>query len=275
LAENPSITVSVLADIKALEAGMSTADQVVKRTTASMSQSVDKIDLGNRMGKQAALFTRAASAMSDGIRKLGDDTMTAVQKVDGLVSSLSMMGGKVGMAAGATYDLGRAIYDLIAGTEELNKADAERVQGLQRRQSFQDETADLERQLKILKETDLVKKAELELERELERIRTQQRNTLTGGAEAEAERLFKAREALEIEKARQKMEDLKNKTKTAQDAPGSMIDTLTTSIGNTFRLATRGAAAAMQQQQTQAQQTISANVAAILSMMRSQSGIIA
>jgi hypothetical protein len=265
----------VLADIKALEAGMSTADQVVKRTTASMSQSVDKIDLGNRMGKQAALFTRAASAMSDGIRKLGDDTMTAVQKVDGLVSSLSMMGGKVGMAAGATYDLGRAIYDLIAGTEELNKADAERVQGLQRRQSFQDETADLERQLKILKETDLVKKAELELERELERIRTQQRNTLTGGAEAEAERLFKAREALEIEKARQKMEDLKNKTKTAQDAPGSMIDTLTTSIGNTFRLATRGAAAAMQQQQTQAQQTISANVAAILSMMRSQSGIIA
>jgi hypothetical protein len=279
LAENPSITVQVLADIKALTTGMKEGERIVGQTTATMAQSVDKADLGNRFAKQAQGFTKAAGAMTFALQEFNREGANVISRTEAIGQSLMMTGSKFGAVGGSMVQLGIALNEVFTGTQAAARAMAEEVAAMESKSRFQAETRDLERQLAILKETDPVRKAELEMQRELAKIRREALELDGKGADAAARDMIRAKEALAIEQGRQKIEAARAAQDSAKaqagGAVGSLVDTLTTSIGNTFRVATRGAAAAMQQQQTQLQQTISGNVASILSMMRSQSGVIA
>jgi hypothetical protein len=279
LAENPSITVQVLADIKALTTGMKEGERIVGQTTATMAQSVDKADLGNRFAKQAQGFTKAAGAMTFALQEFNREGANVISRTEAIGQSLMMTGSKFGAVGGSMVQLGIALNEVFTGTQAAARAMAEEVAAMESKSRFQAETRDLERQLAILKETDPVRKAELEMQRELAKIRREALELDGKGADAAARDMIRAKEALAIEQGRQKIEAARAAQDSAKaqagGAVGSLVDTLTTSIGNTFRVATRGAAAAMQQQQTQLQQTISGNVAAIVSMLRSQSGVIA
>lgn len=279
MAENPSITVQVLADIKALTTGMKEGERIVGQTTATMAQSVDKADLGNRFAKQAQGFTKAAGAMTFALQEFNREGANVISRTEAIGQSLMMTGSKFGAVGGSMVQLGIALNEVFTGTQAAARAMAEEVAAMESKSRFQAETRDLERQLAILKETDPVRKAELEMQRELAKIRREALELDGKGADAAARDMIRAKEALAIEQGRQKIEAARAAQDSAKaqagGAVGSLVDTLTTSIGNTFRVATRGAAAAMQQQQTQLQQTISGNVASILSMMRSQSGVIA
>jgi len=279
LAENPSITVQVLADIKALTTGMKEGERIVGQTTATMAQSVDKADLGNRFAKQAQGFTKAAGAMTFALQEFSREGANVISRTEAIGQSLMMTGSKFGAVGGSMVQLGIALNEVFTGTQAAARAMAEEVAAMESKSRFQAETRDLERQLAILKETDPVRKAELEMQRELAKIRREALELDGKGADAAARDMIRAKEALAIEQGRQKIEAARAAQDSAKaqagGAVGSLVDTLTTSIGNTFRVATRGAAAAMQQQQTQLQQTISGNVAAIVSMLRSQSGVIA
>lgn len=279
MAENPSITVQVLADIKALTTGMKEGERIVGQTTATMAQSVDKADLGNRFAKQAQGFTKAAGAMTFALQEFNREGANVISRTEAIGQSLMMTGSKFGAVGGSMVQLGIALNEVFTGTQAAARAMAEEVAAMESKSRFQAETRDLERQLAILKETDPVRKAELEMQRELAKIRREALELDGKGADAAARDMIRAKEALAIEQGRQKIEAARAAQDSAKaqagGAVGSLVDTLTTSIGNTFRVATRGAAAAMQQQQTQLQQTISGNVAAIVSMLRSQSGVIA
>lgn len=281
MAENPSVTVAVAADIKALDAGMAKAEQTVKTATGNMAKAVDANDLGKKMEVQAGKMGTAMQMMSQHASKVGAsfralaDTISKVgQAASGLDMSRAIGGGlmQTGIpqlaAIGGITMLAGELYERLTGAGA--KAAREQMAKLL---SMTEE--DLRRQLGILRESDPIKKAELEYERELARIRREMAELDKKGADEAAKRVLTLQEELLLEQHRQKIEEARKKQDTTTGAAGSLVDSLTTSIGNTFRIATRGAAAAMQQQQTQHQQTISANVAAILSMMRSQSGVIA
>ncbi len=278
MAENPSVTVSVIADIKALTSSMKEAETTVGRASTSMAQSVERADLGNRLNRQAMMFNKAANAMTFALQEFSREGMNAITIAEGVSQAAMMSGSKIASVAGGMVQLGMALNEFFTGAQAKARAMAEELKAMESESRIREETRDLERQLAILKEGDPVRKAELEMQRELARIRREARELDAKGADAAAREMIQAKEALAIEQGRQKIEAARKaqaETTGPTGAIGSIVDSLTTSIGNTFRIATRGAAAAMQQQQTQHQQTISANVAAILSMMRSQSGVIA
>jgi non-homologous end joining protein Ku len=217
--------------------------------------------------------------MTFALQEFNREGANVISRTEAIGQSLMMTGSKFGAVGGSMVQLGIALNEVFTGTQAAARAMAEEVAAMESKSRFQAETRDLERQLAILKETDPVRKAELEMQRELAKIRREALELDGKGADAAARDMIRAKEALAIEQGRQKIEAARAAQDSAKaqagGAVGSLVDTLTTSIGNTFRVATRGAAAAMQQQQTQLQQTISGNVASILSMMRSQSGVIA
>ena len=282
MAENPSITVQVNADIKALDAGMTKAEQTVKAATGNMARAVDTNDIGKRMEVQAGKVGTAmqsiqqnASRVGASFRALGDMINKVGQAASGLDRSRAIGGGlmQTGIpqlaAIGGLTMLAGELYERITGAGA--KAAKEQMEAL-----LAATEEDLRRQLGILRETDPIKKAELEYQRELAKIRKEMADLDKKGADEAAKKVLAVQEELLLEQQKQKIEELKKKDadKAKVDKVDS-VESLTTSIGNTFRVATRGAAAVMQQQQTQLQQTISGNVAAIVSLLRSQSGVIA
>lgn len=248
MAENPSITVQVLADIKALTTGMGEAERIVGRTTQTMAKSVDAADLGNRFAKQAQGITKALNAATTAIQAFTAEGANMATIVDGIAQSLMMSGSKVAGVTGAGLMAGGAIYEAIFKTAEKARKEAEEVAKLELGDKFKAETRDLERQLQILKETDPVKKAELELQRELAKIRREALMLDAKGADAEARKMIAAKEALALEQGRQRIEEARLKTAkdTAKLSQAGAVGTVTTSLGGSFTFAQNAALSALQ-----------------------------
>jgi hypothetical protein len=239
LAENPSITVQVLADIKALTTGMKEGERIVGQTTATMAQSVDKADLGNRFAKQAQGFTKAAGAMTFALQEFDREGANVISRTEAIGQSLMMTGSKFGAVGGSMVQLGIALNEVFTGTQAAARAMAEEVATMESKSRFQAETRDLERQLDILKETDPVKKAELEMARELAKIRREAIELDAKGADAAAREMIRAKELLAIEQGRQKIEEARNKAAkdAAQVSQAGAVGSITTSLGGTFNFA--------------------------------------
>lgn len=201
MAENPSVTVSVFADIRALEAGMARAEQTVVRSSATMAQAVDRSDIGGRFNKAAGAFTRAAAGITEALRVVGSQTATTMQKIDGLVGGLSMVGGKFGMVAGASYQAGRALYDILADTERVESDRQREVEFARRAQIYSQETELLKLQLAILKETDVYRKAGLQAQLDGMRV-TREKMTAPNAGLASDQFFALKRELVDAQSAR-------------------------------------------------------------------------
>lgn len=274
MADNAEITVAVLADINALRKGMQESERVVASTTTNMSRAVDQADLGARLGKQAQMAARSLSAITSAFDTLNRAQGDALALADGLSQSLMMTGSKFAAVGGAAMQAGMAISEFFTGAQAEARAEAERIAAMNADSRYRAETRDLERQLEILRETDPVRKAELEGARELAKVRARAREE--DATEAARQRTA-AEELLIIERTRQRVEEARKKAaeSSAQQAPEGVIDTLTTSIGGAFRVAQRGAMAMLQQKATEAAEKTAENTRAMLDMMRRGEGVLA
>lgn len=273
MAENPQVTVAVLADIKGLRAGMQEGERVVVQTTDNMRKAVDSADLGARFAKQAQIATKGLAAITSAFDTLNRAQGDAIALAEGFSQSLMMSGSKMAGVFGAAGQAGLAIGEYIFQTEAKRREELERLAAIEKESMTRAETRDLERQLDILKEADPLRKIELEGARELARIRAKARQedqTAADRAKTAAE------EALSIERTRQRVEEARRKDAAASvSAPEGIIDTLTTSIGGAFRVAQRGAMAMLQQKATDAAQKTADNTRAMLDLMRRGTGAIA
>lgn len=273
MADNPQVTVAVLADIKGLRAGMQEGERVVVQTTDNMRKAVDSADLGARFAKQAQMATKGLSAITAAFDTLNRAQGDAIALADGFSQSLMMTGSKFAAVGGAAIQAGMAINEFFTGAQAEARKEMEKLAAMDVESRYRDETRDLEKQLDILKETDPIRKIELEGARELARIRAKARQE---DATAAARAKTAAEEALSIERTRQRVEEARRKDAAASvSAPEGIIDTLTTSIGGAFRVAQRGAMAMLQQKATDAAQKTADNTRAMLDLMRRGTGAIA
>lgn len=273
MSSNPQVTVAVLADVNGLRNGMQQAEQTVKASTDRMASTVQNMDLGAKFGKQAQMAARSLSAITSAFDLLNRAQGDALALADGLSQSLMMTGSKFAAVGGAAVQAGMAISEFFTGAQAEARAEAEKLAGMKIEDRLRAETRDLQRQLDILRETDPIRKAELDGARELARIRARAREE--DSTEAARQRTA-AEELLSIERTRQRVEEARKQTqKEAIRAPEGIIDTLTTSIGNTFRIAQRGTMAMLQQKATDAAQKTADNTRAMLDLMRRGTGVIA
>lgn len=273
MSSNPQVTVAVLADVNGLRNGMQQAEQTVKASTDTMASTVQRMDLGAKFGQQAQLMLKGINSITSAIEGLTNASGDASRMVDSLSQSLMMSGSKSLAIIGGVYQLGTAASELFFKTQQKAREEAEKLEKLRQEQATRDETRDLERQLQILRETDPVRRAELEGQRELFNIRAKSRE---GEANDAALQKTRAEELLSIERTRQKVEQARKQAQQeAIRAPEGIIDTLTTSIGNTFRIAQRGTMAMLQQKATDAAQKTADNTRAMLDLMRRGTGVIA
>jgi hypothetical protein len=245
LAENPSITVQVNADIKALSDGMNKAEQTVKTATGNMAKAVDANDIGKKMEVQAGKVGTAMQAMSQHASKVGAsfralaDTIGKVgQAASGLDVTRAIGGGlmQTGIpqlaAVGGLTMLAGELYEKMTGAGA--KAAKEQMEKL-----FAMTEEDLKRQLAILRETDPLKKAELEYERDLAKIRKEMADLEKKGADDAAKKVLAVQEELLLEQKKQKIAELtkKDAVEAAKISQAGAVGSITTSLGGTFNFA--------------------------------------
>lgn len=273
MANDPQLTLSVLADIKGLQTGMQQAETVVSSTSDKMKRSIDSVDMGVRFQKQAQMATRAMQGITSAIETINKAQGDAIMLAEGLSQSMMMTGNRFAAIGGAAMQAGMAISEFFTGAQAEARKELERLSGMEQESRYRAETRDLERQLEILKETDPIRKIELEGQRELARIRAAARKDDESDA---ARARTAAEEALSTERTRLRVEEArKQAAKDAISAPEGVIDTITTSIGGAFRIAQRGAMSILQQKATDAAEKTAENTRAMLDFMRRGAGVIA
>lgn len=273
MADNPQISVAVVADVNGLQRGMTQAEQTVRTSTDRMATSVQKLDLGGRFEQQTQRMIRGLAGATYALRQLNEAQGDAVKIAESLGQAMLMSGSKGVALIGGSMSAGMALSEVIFKNSQKAREEAERLEKLDREGSIRSETRDLERQLEILKETDPVRRAELEGQRELAIIRQKARQQ----DETDADRAkTRAEELLSIERTRQKVEEARKQAiKDAATQPEGVIDTITTSIGGAFRVAQRGAMALIQQRTADATQKTAENTQAMLDLMRRGEGVLA
>lgn len=273
MADTPQISVAVVADVNGLQRGMTQAEQTVRTSADRMATSVQKLDLGGRFEQHAQRMVKGLASATFALRELNAAQGDAVKMAESLGQAMMMSGAKSVAVVGGALSLGSAASEMIFKTNQKAREEAERLDKLDREGSIRSETRDLERQLEILKETDPVRRAELEGQRELALIRQKARQQ----DETDADRAkTRAEELLSIERTRQKVEEARKQSiKDAVTQPEGIIDTLTTSIGGAFRVAQRGAMALIQQKTADATQKTAENTQAMLDIMRRGEGVLA
>lgn len=271
MANDPQLTLSVLADIKGLQTGMQQAERVVADTSTKMKKSVDDVNMGARFQKQSQIAIGAIRAITSSLQTLKEAQGDALKMADGLAQTLTQIPNKFAMAVGASHQLGSALYDLITGASAAEAERMKQVQALQRNELLDNQTRDLQRQLAILKEMDPIKKIELEGARELALI--EEKANLEQDSAA-LRRRVQAEKELSIERTRQRLEEANKKTASTSQLPDSVVDTITTSIGGSFRVA-QGRLYAIQAEAAEAARRTADNTRAMLDFMRRGTGVIA
>jgi hypothetical protein len=122
--------------------------------------------------------------MTFALQEFNREGANVISRTEAIGQSLMMTGSKFGAVGGSMVQLGIALNEVFTGTQAAARAMAEEVAAMESKSRFQAETRDLERQLAILKETDPVRKAELEMQRELAKIRREALELDGKGADA-------------------------------------------------------------------------------------------
>jgi hypothetical protein len=216
LATDPRIEVVVSAAIGQLENGMAQAEQTVASAAANMTQSVERMSLGQRFDAYMKQGAAGAKRLGLALGGLGAASAAAVGDIEG---AFRMLPGVFGMVGSSAMALGKIIGEQIFGSaaEELEKFKKEMAE-LDRATGFRTQARDAERLVAIEQETNTLARIELQRRNEIAKVRQSILTMETEGANAEAvaavaaqERLInvKAENAVKAEMARRSEEEAK------------------------------------------------------------------
>lgn len=190
---DPELNLKVTADISALQTGMQQAGQLVGTTAAQMSDAVQKMSLAEKFDRAMSDAGRAAKRLNTAIDGVRAATLLATGDIEGALKSLP---GPFGMVAGAAFDLGGALHEAFTGAKAALAAAAEEMQKLEARSGFNAQARDAERLLEIERETDPIRKLELERQNAIAVARRQARQAASEGAGHDAAAAAAAQERL-------------------------------------------------------------------------------
>ena len=216
MATDPRIEVVVSAAIGQLENGMAQAEQTVASAAANMTQSVERMSLGQRFDTYMKQGAAGAKRLGIALGSLGAAGAAAAGDIEG---AFRMLPGVFGMVGSSAMALGKMIGEQIFGSaaEELEKFKKEMAE-LDRATGFRTQARDAERLVAIEQETNTLARIELQRRNEIAKVRQSILTMETEGANAEAvaavaaqERLInvKAENAVKAEMARRSEEEAK------------------------------------------------------------------
>lgn len=188
---DPELNLKVTADISALQTGMDQAGQAVTTTAAQMEQSIEKMSRWDKFDRAMADAGRATKRLNVAIDGMRAATLLATGDIEGALKALP---GPFGMVAGAAFEVGGAIHEAFTGAKAALAEAAEEMQKLEMRSGFKAQARDAERLLEIERETEPLRKLELERQNALALARREARQAASEGAAQEATAAAAAKE---------------------------------------------------------------------------------
>lgn len=302
MSDVPAISVLISADLAQLEANLRRAEVAVGRSTAAMEQTVQRSGIARALGANfdPVIVSRTARGIQAATQVMQTDFSQVGTAVTGISGALALIPFPVTKITGL---LGILVGQFITQREEaqrLKQIEEERAAAVQRQADALAEATgkqikDLRDQLRIEQETDPIRKRELELELTKQKLRRDRLDNLQELGAEQANELYLAKEALEVEKARKDIEDIRRRQaeEAARKAEEERLrmqalmqprgvgmgaaNSIMTSIGGMFNFAQNAAMMALQRtaiQQAGYQANLVLTAKEILQILRNQGTVI-
>lgn len=298
MSDVPAISVLISADLAQLEANLRRAEVAVGRSTAAMEQTVRKSGIARALGANfdPVIVSRTARGIQAATQVMQTDFSQVGTTITGISGALALIPHPVTKIVGL---VGILVGQFVTQREEaqrLKQIEEERAAAVQRQanaiaNAASKQVRELRDQLRIEQETDPIRKRELELELTKLKLRRERLDNLRELGAEQANELFLAKEALEVEKARKDIEDIRRRQAEEaarnQQATESAIqprgvgmapaNSIMTSIGGMFNFAQNAAMMALQRtaiQQAGYQANLVLTAKEILQILRTQGTVI-
>lgn len=178
---DPTLNLSVIADITALQNAMNQATQSVNAASQQMTQAAQSF--AARWDAAMSNAGRSAKRINTGMDFARSATLIATGDIEG---GLNALPGVFGAVAGAAFSLGGALHEAFTGAKAALAEAAAEAQKMETRSGFKAATRDAERMLEIEEEADPIRKLELERQNAIAVARRQARQSASEGAGHEA-----------------------------------------------------------------------------------------
>lgn len=298
MSDVPAISVLISADLAQLEANLRRAEVAVGRSTAAMEQTVRQSGIARALGANfdPVIVSRTARGIQAATQVMQTDFSQVGTTITGISGALALIPFPVTKIVGL---VGILVGQFVTQREEaqrLKQIEEERAAAVQRQanaiaNATSQQVRELRDQLRIEQETDPIRKRELELELTKLKLRRERLDNLRELGAEQANELFLAKEALEVEKARKDIEDIRRRQAEEaarnQQATQSAIqprgvgmgpaNSIMTSIGGMFNFAQNAAMMALQRtaiQQAGYQANLVLTAKEILQILRTQGAAI-
>lgn len=298
MSDVPAISVLISADLAQLEANLRRAEVAVGRSTAAMEQTVRQSGIARALGANfdPVIVSRTARGIQAATQVMQTDFSQVGTTITGISGALALIPFPVTKIVGL---VGILVGQFVTQREEaqrLKQIEEERAAAVQRQanaiaNATSQQVRELRDQLRIEQETDPIRKRELELELTKLKLRRERLDNLRELGAEQANELFLAKEALEVEKARKDIEDIRRRQAEEaarnQQATQSAIqprgvgmapaNSIMTSIGGMFNFAQNAAMMALQRtaiQQAGYQANLVLTAREILQILRTQGAAI-
>lgn len=302
MSDVPAISVLISADLAQLEANLRRAEVAVGRSTAAMEQTVRQSGIARALGANfdPVIVSRTARGIQAATQVMQTDFSQVGTTITGISGALALIPFPVTKIVGL---VGILVGQFVTQREEaqrLKQIEEERAAAVQRQanaiaNATSQQIRELRDQLRIEQETDPIRKRELELELTKLKLRRERLDNLRELGAEQANELFLAKEALEVEKARKDIEDIRRRQaeeaarnqQATQSAIQSAIqprgvgmapaNSIMTSIGGMFNFAQNAAMMALQRtaiQQAGYQANLVLTAREILQILRTQGAAI-
>lgn len=294
MSDVPAISVLISADLAQLEANLRRAEVAVGRSTAAMEQTVRQSGIARALGANfdPVIVSRTARGIQAATQVMQTDFSQVGTTITGISGALALIPFPVTKIVGL---VGILVGQFVTQREEaqrLKQIEEERAAAVQRQanaiaNATSQQIRELRDQLRIEQETDPIRKRELELELTKLKLRRERLDNLQELGAEQATQLFLAKEALEVEKARKDIEDIRRRqaeeaarnqqaTQPAIQPRGvgmAPANSIMTSIGGMFNFAQNAAMMALQRtaiQQAGYQANLVLTAREILQILRNQ-----
>jgi ABC-type multidrug transport system fused ATPase/permease subunit len=221
MSDIPSISVLVSADLAALESNLRKGEAAVAKSMQTMEQTVQRSGISRALGANfdPVVVNRAARGIAAATEVMRTDFSTIQGTVMGISGAIAMIPFPLTKIVGLLGIAGATFIGLLDNSKQLAAAEAERaakMEEMQRRSANSAIVKDLERQLQIEKETDPIRRLQIEHVRTMERLTRELNDNLRKMSEEEAFARYEAERRLEAAKTENAI--LKERTKIADDA---------------------------------------------------------
>lgn len=252
---DPSLNLSVVADISALQSGMQQATQIVNSTSAQMANAVER-NIGQRFDAAMSNAGRSAKRLNMAMDSTRAVTLAATGDIEGAMMALP---GVFGAVAGSAFTLGGVLHEAFTGAKAAAAELEAQVKKIESSSSVKAQTREYERLLAIEKELDPIRKLELERQNAIAKSRREMLETTKeiNGEEAAAmqaarERLINAqydnkirqeneriaKQTAEAETKAAKVKEEAAKIEPPKQTPmQALVSSVTTSLGGAFNFA--------------------------------------